>query len=102
MKASFWMVDSRFGDIGVELFMRLDRQEKIQYSALMAKAEIQLMTATLTDQLLSPSDHPSSTMENSQKHWISYQQSLDLARDILVGAMSTGEKYLSLGSTEHS
>jgi hypothetical protein len=99
MKASFWMVDSRFGDIGVELFMRLSRQEKIQYSALMAKAEIQLMTATLTDQLLSPSDYLSSTVEISQRHWISYQHSLDLARDILVGTMSTGEKYLSLGST---
>jgi len=99
MNASFWMVGDRFGDRGIELFMRLDRQQKIQFSALMAKAEIQLMTATVTDQLFKPSERP---VKASQKHWVAYQESLDRAKDILVSAMSISEQYLSLTNTRQT
>lgn len=45
MDTSQLRADTRFGDLGIELYMRLNRGQRLEYDTLMAMSEIHQMTA---------------------------------------------------------
>ncbi|MBU2952205.1 hypothetical protein [Marinobacter sp. F3R08] len=98
MKSSFWMVHSRYGDVGIELYMRLSRDQRITFSALMAKAELERMTARMIDALFGITDLSKAPDAAGKNNWLSYQEYSRRADEMLIQTMSYRERYLSMAT----
>ncbi len=98
MNTSQLMVDTRFGDLGIEFYMRLNRDQRLEYNTLMAKSEIHEMTARAIDAVFGITDLSKASITAARNHWIAFEEHLDAARDILIEGMSDLEKHLSQAS----
>ena len=98
MNTSQLMVDTRFGDLGIEFYMRLNRAQRLEYDTLMAMSEIHQMTAHAIDTVFGRTDLSKATIAAGRTYWIAFEEHLDAARDILIEGMSDMEKHFSQAS----
>jgi|25_taG_2_1085351.scaffolds.fasta_scaffold04700_3 hypothetical protein len=92
------LVDRRFGDLGIKLYMRLTRSQRLEYNTLMVKSEIHPMTARAIDAVFCITDLSKPPIAAGQEHWIASEEHLEAARDILIEGMNDLEKHLSQAS----
>ena len=98
MNTSQLMVDTRYGDLGIEFYMRLNRDQRLAYNTLMAKSEIHQMTARAIDAVFGITDLSKASIAAGRNHWIAFEEHLHAARDILIEGMSDLEKRMSQAS----
>jgi len=92
------MIDTRFGDLGIEFYMRLNRAQRLEYNILMVKSELHQMTAHAIDKVFGRADLSKASIAPGRTYWIAFEEHLDAARDILIEGMSDLEKHLSQAS----
>lgn len=95
MNTSQLMVDTRFGDLGIEFYMRLNRTKRLEYNTLMAMSEIHQMTAHAIDTVFGITDLSKASIAAGRTHWLAFEEHLHAARDMLIEGMSDMEKHLS-------
>ncbi|WP_166255889.1 hypothetical protein [Marinobacter salicampi] len=90
----YWSIYPKYGNFGVELYLRMTRERKVDYSVLVAKTEIDQASAIALENLRGRSESDAATPERERKIWQSCYQNWDLARAMLLEQMTPCEKHL--------
>jgi hypothetical protein len=91
----YWSIYPRYGNFGVELYLRMTREQKTTFNVLVAQTEIDQATAITLEKLRGRLESEASSPEREMKIWQSCYRNWDLAKAMLLERMTPREKHLA-------
>lgn len=91
----YWSIYPRYGNFGVELYLRMTREQKTTYNVLVAQTEIDQTTAIALEKLRGRLESEVSSPEREKKIWLSCYRNSDQAQAMLLERMTPREKHLA-------